>query len=272
MLEGISYMVGAELPGVFFNVMRGGPGLGNIGPEQADIKLVCRGLGHGNSHAIVLAPSTPQEMLDLTMVAFDLSFRYRSPVVLASDGYLGQITGRVRLPDFMIKPGLPDWGVYGDEAHRRNLNTSIILIEPDLERHNAHLNEKYRRMIETEQRADSFQIEGAEWVIIACNTPARMARGAVRELRERGIGAGLFRPITLWPFPIDELLPLLPDAKGVVVVEAGPGQLEDELRLALSQRGLAPPPIHSVRRHGGVLPGLKDIVDRVTSLAEVTHG
>ena len=268
MLEGVSYMVGAELPGVFFNVMRGGPGLGNIGPEQADIKLVCRGLGHGNTHAVVLAPSTPQEMLDLTMVAFDLAFKYRSPVVLASDGYLGQITGRVRLPESMVKPGLPAWGVYGDAMHRRNLHTSILLIEPDLEKHNEHLNRKYAQMALEEQRSDCFRCEDAAWLIIAANTPARMAKGAVQELRAQGIRAGLFRPITLWPFPIDALLPVLERVRGVLMVEAGPGQLEDELRLALSHAGVhAPPPIEHVRHFGGVLPQQHEIVDRIAALA-----
>ena len=268
MLEGISYMIGAELPGVFFNVMRGGPGLGNIGPEQADIKLVCRGLGHGNTHAIVLAPSTPQEMLELTMLAFDIAFDYRNPVVLASDGYLGQMTGRVELPRHMVRPGLPDWAVYGDEAHRRNLNTSIVLIEPDLEKHNIHLNRKYQRMIETEQRADLFRCDDADWIVVACNTPARMAKGAVRQLRDEGIDAGLFRPVTLWPFPVDALLPLIGRAKGVIVVEAGPGQLEDELRLALSHAGVhEPPPIHNVRRYGGVLPQQQEIVEAVERVA-----
>jgi pyruvate/2-oxoacid:ferredoxin oxidoreductase alpha subunit/NAD-dependent dihydropyrimidine dehydrogenase PreA subunit len=268
MLEGISYMIGAELPGVFFNVMRGGPGLGNIGPEQADIKLVCRGLGHGNSHAIVLAPSTPQEMLDLTVEAFDLAFKYRNPVILASDGYLGQMTGRVELPKFMVKPGLPDWGVYGDEMHRRNLNSSIILIEADLEKHNVHLNRKYQQMTEGEQRADCFHCEDAEWIIIACNTPARMAKGAVQELREQGIKAGLFRPVTLWPFPIEAALPVLQEAKGVIVVEAGPGQLENELRLALSHAGVDQmPPLEQVRHFGGVLPQQQEIVEAVAALA-----
>ena len=111
MLEGISYMIGAEVPGVFINVMRGGPGLGNIAPEQSDIKLACRGLGHGNTHAIVLAPSTPPEMLDLTMLAFDLSFKYRNPVVILGDGYLGQMTGKVKLPATMLRPGIPSWAV-----------------------------------------------------------------------------------------------------------------------------------------------------------------
>ncbi len=268
MLEGISYMIGAQIPGVFFNVMRGGPGLGNIGPEQADIKLVCRGLGHGNTHAPVLAPSTPQEMLDLTMLAFDLAFQYRIPVILASDGYLGQMTGRVEMPGFMVKPGLPDWAVYGDEMHRRNLHTSILLSEPDLELHNIRLNEKYRRITENEQRADLFHCDDAEWVIVACNTPARMAKGAVQQLRDNGIKVGLFRPVTLWPFPIDALKPLLEKARSLVIVEAGSGQLEDEIRLALSYADLPDmPPIERVQRYGGVLPQQNEIVMKITALA-----
>ena len=274
MLEGISYMIGAEIPGVFVNIMRGGPGLGNIAPEQGDIKLVCRGLGHGNTHAIVLAPSTPQEMLDLTMEAFDLGFRYRNPVILVGDGYLGQIAGRVTLPDHLVRPGLPEWAVSGDRDHRDNLHTSIYLCDTDLEAHNERLNEKYARITETEQRAELYRADDADWLLVASNTPARMARGAVEALREQGIRAGLFRPVTLWPFPIDHLLPLLPRVAGILVVEAGAGQLEDEMRLALSHAGsrgpVTVPPIHSLRRFGGVLPQMGEIVDRLTAVAHKT--
>ncbi len=266
MLEGISYMIGSQIPGVFINVMRGGPGLGNIAPEQSDIKLVCRGLGHGNTHALVLAPSTPQEMLDLTLEAFDLAFRYRNPVVLVADGYLGQMTGRVQLPDTMIRPGLPEWAVWGDRDHRRNLLCSIFLSETDLEQHNLRLNEKYATMRANEQRADLYQCEDADWVIVACNTPARMAKGAVRTLRERGIKAGLFRPISLWPFPIDDLEPLLGRIRGLVMVEAGSGQLEDELRLALSHAQQPFHRIENVRHFGGVLPQQGEIVEKIVGL------
>jgi len=273
MLEGISYMIGAEIPGVFVNVMRGGPGLGNIGPEQSDIKLVCRGLGHGNTHTIVLAPSNPQEMLDLAMLAFDLAFQYRNPVVIAGDGYLGQVTGRVTLPDDLVHPGLPEWAVYGDAAHRGNLHTSIYLNEPELESHNVKLNDKYRRMTENEQRAECFHCEDADWIVIACNTPARMSKGAVQALRARGVKVGLFRPVTLWPFPIDALRPLLEGKRGIVVVEAGPGQLEDEVRLAMSHAGVTDhPPIHRIQHFGGVLPELDEIVDRVAALAGGNNG
>ncbi len=270
MLEGISYMVGSELPGVFVNVMRGGPGLGNIAPEQADIKLVCRGLGHGNTHAIVLTPSSPQEMLDLTMQAFDLSFKYRNPVVVLGDGYLGQMTGKVALPAFLVKPGIPSWAVYGDRMHRGNLICSIDLNEVDLERHNIHINEKYRQMSEHEQRSESFHCDDAEVLIVACNTPSRMAKGAVQELRQAGIKAGLFRPITLWPFPIDALTAILPHVNRIVVVEASNGQLEDELRLAIGKAGFTDvPPIEHVRHFGGILPQLHEIVDAVTAGEEV---
>jgi len=269
MLEGISYMIGAEVPGVIVNLMRGGPGLGNIGPEQADIKLACRGLGHGNTHAIVFAPSTPQEMLDMTRRAFDLSFKYRNPVVVLGDGYLGQMTGRVVLPSELVQPGIPAWAVWGDEAHRGNLTCSIFLSEADLEAHNRRLNDKYARM-QAEARADLFLCDDADVVAVACNTPARMAKGAVQALRGSGIRAGLFRPQTLWPFPIKALLPLLRRVTRLVVVEASEGQLEDELRLALSHAGVQrPPEIESVRHYGGVLPQQDEIVARVTSLTEV---
>jgi pyruvate/2-oxoacid:ferredoxin oxidoreductase alpha subunit/NAD-dependent dihydropyrimidine dehydrogenase PreA subunit len=264
MLEGISYMIGAELPGVFVDVMRAGPGLGNIAPEQADLKLACRGLGHGSTHAVVLAPSTPQEMLDFTMLAFDLSFRYRNPVVILADGYLGQMTGRVNLPREIVRPGLPSWAVCGDAAHRRNLAASIEIKEVDQEQHNLRLLEKYAHMVEAEQRADLFCCEGAEVLLVACTTPARMAKGAVRSLRAEGIAAGLFRPQTIWPFPVKQLLPLLERTRRIVVVEASEGQLEDEMRLALSHAGAgAGLDIQHVRRLGGVLPSQREIVNAV---------
>src|SRR5512133_3162065 len=234
MLEGLSFMIGAELPGVVVNVMRAGPGLGNVGPEQSDLKLACRGLGHGNTHAIVLAPATPQEMLDFTMLAFDLSVRYRSPVVVLADGFLGQMTGRVVLPERLVVPGLPSWSVPGDAAHRGNLITSILLDPHDFEEHNRELVAKYGRMCEAEPRAAPYLCDDADVLLVACNTPSQLAKGAVRTLREQGIRAGLFRPQTLWPFPVRALLPFLDRARRIVVVEASDGQIEDELRLALS--------------------------------------
>ncbi len=273
MLEGISYMIGAEVPGVFVNVMRGGPGLGNIAPEQSDIKLACRGLGHGNTQGIVLAPATPQEMLDFTLLAFELTFKYRNPVFVLCDGYLGQMTGKVQLPDFLVEPGIPGWAVYGDRAHRRNLVSSIQLSEEDLEAHNVHLNRKYETMSQDEQRADLYHCEDAEVLLVACNTPARMAKGAVRALRQSGVKAGLFRPQTLWPFPIKRLEAVLAGVRRIFVVEASNGQLEDEMRLALSHSGLRSiPEIRSVRRFGGVLPQQDEIADAVRAAAATEGG
>jgi pyruvate/2-oxoacid:ferredoxin oxidoreductase alpha subunit/NAD-dependent dihydropyrimidine dehydrogenase PreA subunit len=265
MLEGLSYMIGSELPAVVVNVMRGGPGLGNIAPEQADVKLACRGLGHGNTHAIVLTPSTPQEMLDLTFLAFELAMKYRNPVIVLADGYLGQMTGRVNLPRTLVKPGVPAWAVHGDAAHRRNLVSSIYLSEADLEAHNVRLIQKFHRMVEAEQRADTFLAEDADVLIVAANTPARMAKGAVRALRDQGVRAGLFRPLTLWPFPIALLRPLLRPGVRLLVVEASDGQIEDELRLALSHAGLDAP-IDNLRHYGGVLPKTAEIVDKALAV------
>ncbi len=267
MLEGVSYMIGAEVPGVFVNVMRGGPGLGNIAPEQSDVKLACRGLGHGNTHAIALMPSTPQEMLDLTMLAFELTFKYRNPVIILGDGYLGQMTGKVNLPSAMIKPGIPTWAVNGDPDHRGNLISSIYLSEQDLEQHNIYLNDKYRRMEENESRSESFMTEDAEILIIATNTPARASKGAVQDLRRQGIKAGLFRPITVWPFPVKQLVKDLAGVKNVVVVEASNGQLEDEIRLALSKAGVTQLPVMShVRHFGGMLPQQTEVLAHVKAI------
>jgi pyruvate/2-oxoacid:ferredoxin oxidoreductase alpha subunit len=263
MLEGISYMIGSELPGVFVDVMRGGPGLGNIAPEQSDIKLACRGLGHGNTHAIVLAPSSPQEMLDLSFLAFELAFAYRTPVIVLADGYLGQVTGKVCLPSMLRQPGLPGWAVWGDASHRRNLVSSIYLAEQELEAHNLKLIAKYDKVARLEQRADLFECDDADVLLVACNTPARMAKGAVRALRSQGVRAGLLRPQTLWPFPIRFLLPFAPRLRRLIVVEASYGQLEDELRLALSHAEVAHPRIESLRHYGGVLPSEREIIDTV---------
>ncbi len=268
MLEGISYMIGAELPGGFINVMRPGPGLGFIGPEQSDIKLCCRGLGHGNTHAVVLTPTSPQEMLDLTMVAFELSFKYRNPVVVAADGYLGQITGRVNLPDYMVQPGLPAWAVWGDEAHRNNLNSSIFQDWADLERHNEHISAKYREMERNEQRSTGYKTEESKTLVVACNTPARMAKSAVEQLRRDGLPVGLFQPITVWPFPIERLRPLLGHVRDILVVEASDGQLEDELRLSLHHAALDGVRFHQVHHMGGVLPTDKEVYDKAKAITE----
>jgi pyruvate/2-oxoacid:ferredoxin oxidoreductase alpha subunit len=163
----------------------------------------------------------------------------------------------------MVKPGLPEWAVFGDRGHRGNLICSIYLAETDLEKFNIELNRKYAAITAAEQRSDAYRCDDAEVLLVACNTPARMAKGAVETLRKAGVAAGLFRPLTLWPFPIDALAPLLGRAERLVVVEASPGQLEDELRLAVSHAGLALPRVDNVRHYGGVLPLQAEIVERV---------
>jgi pyruvate/2-oxoacid:ferredoxin oxidoreductase alpha subunit len=208
-------------------------------------------------------------MLDFTMLAFELSFRYRNPVVLLADGYLGQMTGRVVLPANLGRPEVPAWAVFGDASHRANLVSSIHLSEADLEAHNLRLSAKYARIAASEARAEAYRCHDAEVLLLAANTPARTAKGAVHELRERGIAAGLFRPQTLWPFPIAALRPLLRRARTIVVVEASEGQLEDELRLALSHAGLgAGVEIDHVRRCGGALPGHHEVVAAVHQVVE----
>ena len=222
----------------------------------------------GNTHALALAPADPQEMLDLTMEAFRLAFKYRQPVIILGDGYLGQVTSQVRLPEYMIQPGVPEWAVAGDREHRANLITSIALDDRDLEAFNMQLNATYAQMAEEEQRADLFMTDDCEVLLVAANTPSRMAKGAIRTLRAQGIKAGLFRPITLWPFPIKYFLPLLErNLRRIVVVEASHGQLEDELRLALSHAGVTElPPIGRVQRLGGILPQSQEIVEAVTAM------
>jgi pyruvate/2-oxoacid:ferredoxin oxidoreductase alpha subunit len=170
----------------------------------------------------------------------------------------------------MTKPGIPAWAVWGDEMHRRNLICSICLSEADLEAHNNHLQRKYEQMTAAEQRADLFCMEDAETVVVACNTPARMAKGAVEALRREGGKVGLFRPISLWPFPIDLLRPYLGHIDRFVVVEASQGQLEDELRLALSHSGVVHlADIDNVRHCGGVLPQQDEIARAILDFAEV---
>ena len=179
------------------------------------------------------------------------------------------MTGVVRLPATALRPALPEWAVWGDRTHRHNLVSSIHLAEDDLAAHNEHLDRKYAAITRREQRAELFRCDHVETLVIACNTPARMAKGAVQDARGRGIAAGLFRPISLWPFPINELAPLLERIERIVVVEASSGQLEDELRLALSHAGITPPPITHVRRGGGILPQQSEILAAIEHPTEV---
>jgi pyruvate/2-oxoacid:ferredoxin oxidoreductase alpha subunit len=180
------------------------------------------------------------------------------------------MTGKVRLPASMIAPGVPGWAVNGRATHRQNVITSIFLTETDLEMENEKLLEKYNQIARHEQRADLFCCDDAEIVVVAANTPSRLAKGAVSALRARGVKAGLFRPVTLWPFPILALEGLLDRARRLIVVEASPGQLEDEMRLAMSRAGVRwTAPIENVQRYGGVLPSHDEIVARVLETPSV---
>ncbi len=211
----------------------------------------------------MLAPSTPQEMLDLTMLAFELSFKYRNPVVLLGDGYLGQMTGRVELPKEMVKPGLPEWAVSGDRAHRGNLICSIYLAEPDLEAHNQHLNRKYAEIARNEQRADLFRCDDAEVLLVALQHPGAHGQGRGRDAAQRRREGRALPPAHAVAVP-DRSAGTAPAQGGADRGGRGAaGQLEDELRLALSKAGLPLPPIDSVRHYGGVLPQQNEIVERV---------
>jgi pyruvate/2-oxoacid:ferredoxin oxidoreductase alpha subunit len=181
------------------------------------------------------------------------------------------MTGKVTLPGEMVVPGLPEWAVYGDAVHRHNLISSIYLDEHDLEDHNRKLTEKYRRIAAGEQRANLHRAEGARLLVVACNTPARMAKGAVESQRAAGLSVGLWSPVTLWPFPVSTLKPLLSTATDLLVVEGSNGQLEDELRLALSHAEAPFVRIHSLRHMGGVLPEEREIAEKIRSILTGKH-
>ena len=201
MQEGISYLAGAELPCVVVDIMRGGPGLGNIGPEQGDYSQMVKGGGHGNYRNIVLAPNSVQEMCDLTILAFDLADRYRNPAVVLADGALGQMMEAVELPDACPPRPPQDWAVTGEAATRKNLITSIYLRHEELEKHNEKLQAKYRRIEENEILWEEHLTEDAEWLLIGYGISSRVARATADEARSRGMKIGLLRPITLYPFP-----------------------------------------------------------------------
>src|SRR5690242_13812976 len=199
MQEGISYLAGAELPCVIADIMRGGPGLGNIAPEQGDYHQVVKGGGHGNYRTIVLAPDSVQEMADLTALAFELADRYRNPVVVLADGYIGQMMEPVKFQAQAIEAPPPDWAVLGNAETRRNLVTSIYL-EPDaLEAHVRKLEAKYRLAEQRETRSEHWRTEDAEIVLVGYGIVARVLKAVVEQARSRGLPVGMLRPITLYP-------------------------------------------------------------------------
>jgi pyruvate/2-oxoacid:ferredoxin oxidoreductase alpha subunit len=266
--EGISYAAGAELPLVVIDIMRGGPGLGNIGPEQGDYFQMVKGGGHGNYRVIVLAPASVQEMCDLTMLAFELADRYRNPVCVLADGTIGQMMEPVALPEPRLPAREPEWAIRGDAETRTNLISSIHLEHSELEEHIRHLKRKYDEIELQEARHRAYRLEDAEVVLVAYGIVARIAQSAVDAARARGLRAGLLRPITLWPFPSRVLAERARTARFLLVVELSTGQMVEDVRLAVS--GLRP--VHFYGRSGGVLPSVEEIVDKIDDLLELTTG
>ena len=257
--EGISYLSGCELPALVVDITRGGPGLGNIAPEQADYNQVVKGGGHGSYRCIVLAPASAQEMCDLAFTAFDLAEKYRIVVYMLTDGVIGQTMETVTLPEPLPRREVPEWALDVSRP-RTNMISSIYLETDDLEALNLRLQAKYRRIEETEQRCELYQAEDAEVLLVGYGISGRLARTAVDELRARGIRAGLLRPITLFPFPVNELRRLR--AKQLIAVEMSCGQMIDDVKLAIN----CDRPVHLINRMGGNIPGTGEIVERTIKL------
>lgn len=260
MQEGLSYMAGADLPGVVVNIQRAGPGLGNVYPEQADYNQAVKGGGHGSYHAAVLAPASVQEMCDLTLRAFDLAFRYRTPAIVLADAVMGQMMEALTLPE-REQPhpaGVEAWAVQGTAATRGNLHTSIFLDVRELEGRNQALQRKYAAM-QAEAASEAYRTDDAEIVLAAYGVSSRIARSAVDDLRARGIRAGLFRPVTLFPFP-RETLCALARGRQVLVVELSCGQFHDDVVFHLASGLGTLPPVHLLNRMGGVLLTVDEVV------------
>ncbi len=263
MSEGFSYLVGAEVPAVIVNIMRGGPGLGNIAPAQGDYLEMTRGFGHGDMHAIVLAPSTVQEAVDVMGLAFDLADEYRNPVVVIGDGLLGQMMEPVSFPDTEPKVFDKPWATTGKAKSRpRNITNSLYLDADQLEAHVRDLDVKFQRM-DVEQRAECWMTDDhPEIVIVAYGTMARIAKTAIRQLRAKGLSVGLYRPITAWPFPSRALEPLVEPTRAFLTVEMSLGQLVQDIRAQVGRRR----PVSFYGRAGGVVPTVEEIISQVELL------
>ncbi len=259
MQEGISYLAGAELPCVIVDVVRGGPGLGNIAPEQSDYFAMVKGGGHGNYRNIVLAPASVQEMADLTVLAFELADKYRNPAVILTDGFVGQMMEPLELEPG--EPDLPDkpWAVKGTRETRKNLLSSIYL-EPDvLEAHERKLEAKYIRAQQTEPLHELYQTEDAEILLVGFGIVSRVLRSTIDALRKEGVRAGLLRPITLWPYPSKALVEVAQHVQKVLVVELSNGQMVEDVRLALNGKV----PVEFYGRVGGNVPSVEELRGQV---------
>ena len=266
MQEGIAYMAGAELPGVFVNVQRGGPGLGTIQPSQSDYLQATRGGGNGDYNVIVLAPNSVQEMADFMDLAFTLAFRYRNPAMILSDGVIGQMMEKVVLPE--QKPRRTEeevirecpWASTGRTRDRKpNIITSLELMPEAMEQRNLHLQEKYRTIKEREVRYETIELDDADIMIVAFGSAARIAEKAIELAREEGIKAGLFRPITLWPFPEKQIAEAAHGKRGVLVAEINAGQMIQDVRLSVNGEE----PVEHFGRLGGIVPEPEEIVKAI---------
>ena len=270
MQEGISYMAGAEIPGVIVNVQRGGPGLGTIQPSQGDYFQATRGGGNGDYNVIVLAPASVQEMADFVDLAFTLAFKYRNPAMILSDGVIGQMMEKVVLPP--MKPRRTEeeiakecpWATIGRPKSRKpNILTSLELKPEVMEERNIELQKKYE-IREKEVRYEMQQCEDADYVIVAFGSAARIAEKSIETAREQGIKVGLFRPITLWPFPTKEIAELAKTKKGILVAEINAGQMVEDVRLAVNGQT----PVEHFGRLGGIVPEPEEIVEALKKLVK----
>jgi pyruvate/2-oxoacid:ferredoxin oxidoreductase alpha subunit len=236
MQEGISYLAGSELPCVIVDVVRGGPGLGNIAPEQSDYFAVVKGGGHGNYKNLVVAPASVQEMADLTMLAFELADRYRNPAVVLADGFIGQMMEPLQLMERQIVEPAKPWAVRGTAETRKNLISSIYLETAELEAHVMKLDAKYKKAAEEEARHELYFADDPEVLLVGYGITSRVLRTVVDRARREGVRAGLFRPITLWPFPAEALRKAARRAHMVLAVEMSTGQMVEDVRLSLDGR------------------------------------
>jgi pyruvate/2-oxoacid:ferredoxin oxidoreductase alpha subunit len=264
MQEGISYMAGAELPCVIADITRGGPGLGNIAAEQGDYNQVVKGGGHGNYRTIVLAPHSVQEMADLTALAFELADRYRNPVVLLADGFIGQMMEPVEFAQTAIAPQTPAYAVTGTPETRGNLITSLHLDIDEMEAHQGRMEAKYRHAEEYETRAEQWRVRDAEIVLVGYGIIGRILKAVAAQARANGLKVGVLRPITLFPFPKPHLQRLAESARVFVAVEMSNGQMVEDVRLALN--GARPVEFYS--RVGGNVPTHDEVLGLVRKIAQ----
>ena len=269
MQEGIAYMAGSEIPGVIVNVQRGGPGLGTIQPSQSDYFQATRGGGNGDYYIIVLAPNSVQEMADFVDLAFELAFKYRTPAMILSDGVIGQMMEKVVMPPYkprrteeQIRKECP-WASIGRTKDRQpNILTSLELAPEVMEKRNLHLQEKYRQIQEKEVRYETIDCNDADYIIVAFGSAARISQKAIEIARSEGIKVGLFRPITLWPFPKKEINAMAEGKKGILVAEINAGQMIEDVQLAT----MGKVPVEHFGRLGGIVPEPSEIVEALKKM------